>query len=99
MHNLYDIERVVPHRDTLRLVDRLVHRGLVRRSADPADRRLVLVCLTEAGAERQRQIGRRHARSVARAMAPLDVTELRQLRAIATKLAEATEAEPKRALA
>ena len=24
MHDLYDIERVVPHRDTLRLVDRLV---------------------------------------------------------------------------
>jgi DNA-binding MarR family transcriptional regulator len=82
-----------------RLVDRLVQRGLVRRSTDPADRRLVLVCLTEAGAARQRAIGRQHARSVARAMAPLDATELQRLRAIATKLASSTEPEPKRALA
>jgi len=82
-----------------RLVDRLVQRGLVRRSADPADRRIVLVCLTQAGAERQRAIGRQHARSVARAMATLDATELQQLRSIASKLARSSDPEPKRALA
>ncbi|MDQ7992941.1 MAG: MarR family transcriptional regulator [Propionicimonas sp.] len=69
-----------------RLVDRLVQRGLVRRSTDQTDGRLVLVCLTEAGAARQKAIGRQHARSVTHAMAGLDADELRQLRSIATKL-------------
>lgn len=75
-----------------RLVDRLVQRGLVRRSADPADRRLVLVCLTEAGAATQKAIGRQHARSVARAMNRLDAGELDQLQRIATKLAAGSSA-------
>ena len=51
-----------------RLVDRLAERGLVERHADPADGRGVRLSLTAAGRTRQREIGRRHARSVARAM-------------------------------
>ena len=70
-----------------RLVDRLAERGFVERRSDPADGRGVRLSLTDAGRARQRQIGRRHARSVARAMtAGLDDGELRQLEAMCLKL-------------
>jgi DNA-binding MarR family transcriptional regulator len=71
-----------------RLVDRLAERGLSERHADAADGRCVLLSLTETGRDRQREVGRRHARSVARAVtAGLDPGELRQLEAICLKLA------------
>ncbi|MDR3032115.1 MAG: MarR family transcriptional regulator [Kitasatospora sp.] len=71
-----------------RLVDRLAERGLVARQADPADGRGVRLALTGAGRELQRQVGRRHARSVARAVAgALDRSELRQLETVCLKLA------------
>jgi len=71
-----------------RMVDRLVERGLVARCADPSDGRGVRLSLTGAGRDRQREIGRRHARSVARAVtAELSPDELRQLGTICWKLA------------
>jgi DNA-binding MarR family transcriptional regulator len=71
-----------------RLVDRLVGRGLVDRCADPVDRRGVRLSLTGAGRDKQRQVGRRHARSVARAVnAELSPDELGQLATICRKLA------------
>jgi DNA-binding MarR family transcriptional regulator len=71
-----------------RMVDRLAERGLVERKADPSDRRGVLLSLTEAGRVMQREIGRRHARSVARALtAGVSPGELGQLQAICRKLA------------
>jgi DNA-binding MarR family transcriptional regulator len=71
-----------------RLLDRLAERGLVERRADPADGRGVRLALTAAGRDLQHQVGRRHARSVARALAAgLDPAELRQLEAICLKLA------------
>ena len=71
-----------------RMVDRLVERGFVERQAAPGDGRGVHLSLTATGSEIQRQIGRRHARSVARAVnAQVSVEELRQLEAICTKLA------------
>ncbi|WP_117213752.1 MarR family winged helix-turn-helix transcriptional regulator [Allorhizocola rhizosphaerae] len=71
-----------------RMVDRLVERGLVQRWADPADGRGVRLSLTDAGRARQREIGRLHARSVARAVtAELNADELRQLATICWKLA------------
>jgi DNA-binding MarR family transcriptional regulator len=71
-----------------RLVDRLVERGFVRRQADPADRRGVRLSLTATGRDKQREIGRKHARSVARAVtAELNARELEQLGAICWKLA------------
>jgi DNA-binding MarR family transcriptional regulator len=71
-----------------RMVDRLVERGLVERCPDPADGRGVRLSLTEAGRDIQRQIGRRHAASVARALtAELRPDELRQLATIGWKLA------------
>jgi DNA-binding MarR family transcriptional regulator len=71
-----------------RLVDRLAERGLVERCSDPADGRGVRLSLTDAGRAVQRQIGRQHARGVARAMtAGLNPGELRQLETICLKLA------------
>ena len=78
-----------------RLVDRLADRGLVERCSDPADGRGVRLSLTEAGRAVQRQVGRQHARGVARAMtAGLDPAELRQLETICWKLAAAPTARP-----
>ncbi|HXW44825.1 MAG TPA: MarR family transcriptional regulator [Streptosporangiaceae bacterium] len=71
-----------------RLVHRLAERGLVECQRDPDDGRAISVSLTDAGRALQRQIGRRHARSVARAMsAGLSRAELAQLQAICLKLA------------
>jgi DNA-binding MarR family transcriptional regulator len=71
-----------------RMVDRLVERGFVARCPDPADGRGVRLSLTDAGRDIQHQIGRRHARSVARAVtAQLSPEELRQLATIGRKLA------------
>jgi DNA-binding MarR family transcriptional regulator len=70
-----------------RMVDRLVERGFVERCPDPTDGRGVRLSLTEAGQDQQRQISRRHARSVARALtAELRPDELRQLATIGWKL-------------
>jgi DNA-binding MarR family transcriptional regulator len=70
-----------------RLVDRLVARGLVQRVADSRDLRTVRLSLTEDGRALQRRVGRRHARSVARAMrSALTPAELDQLAAISAKL-------------
>jgi DNA-binding MarR family transcriptional regulator len=75
-----------------RLVDRLAERGLVRRRPDPADGRGVRLSLTDAGRAQQREIGRRHARGVARAMtAGLTRGELAQLETICQKLAWAND--------
>ena len=71
-----------------RLVDRLADRGLVERRPDPADGRSVLPVADRRRPGRQREVGRRHARSVAQAMtAGLNPGELRQLEAICRKLA------------
>ena len=71
-----------------RMVDRLVERELIERCPDPADGRGVRLSLTDAGRETQHQIGRRHARSVTRAVtAELSPDELRQLATICWKLA------------
>ena len=75
-----------------RLLDRLAERGLVERCSDPADGRGVRLSLTEAGRAVQRQIGRQHARGVARALtAELDPAELRALQTICLKLAHQNE--------
>jgi DNA-binding MarR family transcriptional regulator len=70
-----------------RMVDRLVERGYVERRPDPADGRGVRLALTGAGRDKQRQIGRGHARSVARAVtAALNPDEVRQLNELCSKL-------------
>jgi DNA-binding MarR family transcriptional regulator len=70
-----------------RMVDRLTDRGLVSRAADPRDGRGLGLSLTEKGRAVQRRIGRRHGRSVARAMLTgLTPAELRQLEELCAKL-------------
>jgi DNA-binding MarR family transcriptional regulator len=70
-----------------RMVDRLAERGLVRRSTDPRDGRGVRLVLSEEGLAVQQRIGRRHGRSVARAMlAGLTPAELRQLEELCARL-------------
>lgn len=49
-----------------RLVERLEARGFVARDRVPDDARGVSVRLTEAGARVQREVGRRHVRTIAR---------------------------------
>src|ERR1700744_2892970 len=80
---------VLPSQPALsRMIDRLVERGLVRRSADPRDGRGLRLALTADGLAVQRRIGRRHGRSGAQAMlAGLAPGELRQLEALSAKLA------------
>jgi DNA-binding MarR family transcriptional regulator len=76
-----------------RMVDRLVDRGFIQRSADPADGRGVRLSLTDAGRDKQHQVGRRHARSVARAITDeLSREELAQLATICWKLADRPDA-------
>jgi DNA-binding MarR family transcriptional regulator len=71
-----------------RMVDRLADRGLVERTADPADRRGLQLSLTNAGRAVQREIGRQHARSVAVVVtARLTGDQIRQLEEIGLRLA------------
>jgi DNA-binding MarR family transcriptional regulator len=75
-----------------RLVERLAERGLVERQPDPADGRGIRLSLTAGGRDAASAIGRRHARSVARAMtAGLTRGELAQLETICRKLAWAND--------
>lgn len=75
-----------------RLVERLVGRGLVARRADPRDGRGVRLSLTDTGRDKQRQVGRPHARSVTRAVTErLTPTELAQLAVLCRKLANGSD--------
>ena len=70
-----------------RMVDRLAARGLLERVVDAEDGRAVRVGLTEGGRAVQREVGRRHARSVAHAVGTvLDEHELRELERLTAKL-------------
>lgn len=72
-----------------RLVDRLVTRGLIARTADDTDRRAVRLSLTPAGEAVQRATGRAHAIDIARSMYALDADEMRELERLCSKLATA----------
>ncbi|WP_028264689.1 MarR family winged helix-turn-helix transcriptional regulator [Arthrobacter sp. MA-N2] len=70
-----------------RLVDRLEKRGLVERSIAPDDGRGILLGLTPAGQELQKEIGREHIRDIAELVAPaLTVEEQRELLRLTEKL-------------
>ena len=49
---------------TTRLVDRLTSRGLVERQEDPADGRVAMAHLAEAGAQRLRRAAQTHLRGI-----------------------------------
>lgn len=75
-----------------RMVDRLVTRGLVERCDDPGDGRAVRIALTDAGRERQREVGRAHARDVGAAMtASVSDADLEELKRITRALLSSQE--------
>ncbi len=70
-----------------RMVERLEKRGLVQRHPAPDDGRGVLVSLTEEGSMIQKELGRRHVRSIAHYVGPaLDAEDLAQLRQLTDAL-------------
>lgn len=76
-----------------RMVERLEKRGLVQRKTADGDRRGVLIGLTEAGAELQKEIGRAHVQNITELMgAALDDGELATLLALTGKLRDAVAA-------
>ena len=77
----------LPQPSMSRIVERMERRGLLERCSSPQDARGVLVSLTPAGAQTQREAGRRHVRSISQAMtAGLDEHELQMLTHLLTKV-------------
>lgn len=74
------------------IVDRLIVKGLVERRPDPQDRRVSLICLTPAGAEKLRGLRPLHQanmRSRMRKLSDEEVDKLRELlQVLYTGLAE-----------
>lgn len=69
-----------------RVVDRLVSRALVYRTSDDADRRRVLVRLSDRGAETVRGLRPQVQRAEASLLANLNEAERRQLTALLARL-------------
>jgi len=70
-----------------RMVERLERQGLVQRKTVEEDRRGVLIGLTEAGRELQRDIGRAHVRDIDRLIGSgLTPEELKTLKQLTDKL-------------
>jgi DNA-binding MarR family transcriptional regulator len=70
-----------------RLVERLEKRGLLERMPAPQDGRGVLLRLTDAGRDLQKQIGREHVRDISALITPaLTAGEQRELLRLTEKL-------------
>lgn len=70
-----------------RMVERLETKGLVTRCAAEGDRRGTLIRLTDEGAALQKEIGRRHVRSIRKYLEPaLDEQQLTALLELCTTL-------------
>jgi MarR family transcriptional regulator, 2-MHQ and catechol-resistance regulon repressor len=70
------------------IVDRLISKGYVERRPDPQDRRVSLICLTGAGAEKLRRIKPRHHARVSRRMRTLSHDQVYELRNLLQQLFE-----------
>ncbi|NTU79131.1 MAG: MarR family transcriptional regulator [Chloroflexales bacterium] len=68
------------------IVDRLISKGYVERRPDPQDRRVSLICLTTAGAEKLRRIKPRHHARVSRRMRSLSQDQVQELRNLLQQL-------------
>ena len=68
------------------IVDRLIGKGYVERRPDPQDRRVSLICLTPAGAEKLRRIKPRHHARVSRRMRTLSHDQVHELRNLLRQL-------------
>jgi len=74
-----------------RIVDRLERRGLCERTRDPADRRGVLVGLTEAGRRLSRQASDAYRARRERVLAQLDSNEIEHLDACMRRMLDVLE--------
>lgn len=87
-------ERLLFDKSTItRIIDRLEQGELVRRIADPSDRRVQRVILTPAGHALRNQARDAHEQSLARRMAALDAEELGQLCRLLAKLRDGLQAD------
>lgn len=87
-------ERLLVDKSTItRIVDRLESAGLVRREADPDDRRVQRVVLTGQGRKTRDRARAAHERSIERRMGALDPDEQRQLLALLTRLRDGLQAD------
>lgn len=69
-----------------RLVDRMVTRGLLRKTVDPEDGRGAILTATDAGARGFREVATAHSRSIVERMSKLTEDEQRLLRDLTDKL-------------
>jgi MarR family 2-MHQ and catechol resistance regulon transcriptional repressor len=76
------------------IVDRLITKGYVERRPDPQDRRVSLICLTPAGAEKLRRIKPRHHARVRRRMRSLSKDQVHELRNLLQQLFEGLQVTP-----
>lgn len=79
------------------LIDHLERRGLVERTRDPADRRVVRVRLTEDGFKLREQAVPAQNRFIAALLAPLADADVAQLQTLLLKLEEICDGERERA--
>lgn len=85
-------EMLISQPSLSRMVDRLEARGLVAKRPAAGDRRGLLITLTDAGAQLQKTVGRRHVESIRAYMEPaLDPEEMRMLEHLCTRLRTAQE--------
>ena len=68
------------------LIDRLTRRGWVERQADPEDRRVNKVSITEAGMDLLRKVWPDHLKAVEALTTPLHVDEVQVLQGLLKKL-------------
>jgi DNA-binding MarR family transcriptional regulator len=76
---------------TTTLIDRLTDKGYVRRVADPADRRKVLVEMTEEGMARTYEMYRPLVEEGQRSLSRFGVAELTQMRDYLVEIRELTD--------
>jgi DNA-binding MarR family transcriptional regulator len=76
------------------IVERLISKGYVERRPDPQDRRVSLICLSPAGAEKLRRIKPRHHARVSRRMRTLAPSQVAQLRNLLQTLFEGLQDQP-----
>ncbi len=79
------------------LIDNLERRGLVERTRDPSDRRVVRVRLTEAGFELRERAVPAQNRFIAELLSPLADADVAQLQTLLLKLEEICDGERERA--
>ena len=93
MAEIAEALRVVP-RSATGVVEGLAEAGLVRRDTDPADRRSVLVSLTDAGRGRLDELARARRQIAEELFGTLDPADQRRLLTLLARLDEPANPQP-----